>query len=96
MREIILSEQSKRDLKGIWVYIANNDFDAADRVRDEIDAEVQKLAEHPGLGHRRIDLRNPDHRVWIIYSYLILYRYDDRELTVLRVIHGARDIGSII
>jgi addiction module RelE/StbE family toxin len=96
MRRINYSSDAKRDIASIWVYIAADSFDAADRVEDEIESEVQKLADQPGMGHRRPDLRNPDYRAWSVYSYLIIYRYDEHTLTVVRVIHGARDIGSII
>ena len=43
----------------------------------------------------------PIHPIRIIgfgafYLYLIVYRYDDAELAEVRMIHGARDIGSVI
>ncbi len=96
MRIARITEDAKRDLESIWVYIATNDFDAADRVYNEIQAEIQKLAEHPGMGHYRPDIPRPGYRFWQIYSYLIVYCYDDFELTVARVIHGARNLGSIL
>jgi toxin ParE1/3/4 len=91
-----LTDEANRDLEAIWVYIATNDFDAADRVYDEIQAEIKNLSVHPGMGHTRADSRKPEYRFWKIYSYLIVYRYDDAELAVVRVIHGARDIGSVV
>jgi toxin ParE1/3/4 len=91
-----LTIEADRDLDQIWVYIAENNFDAADRVGKEIQAEIQKLAAQPGMGHWHAELRDATHRVWKINSYLIIYRFDDAELVVLRVIHGARDIGSMI
>ena len=96
MRMARISDDAAGDMEAIWVYIATNDFNAADRVYDELQAEIRKRAEHPGMGHTRPDFQNPDHRCWKLYSYLIVYRYDDRELVVVRVIHGARDIGTIV
>jgi plasmid stabilization system protein ParE len=91
-----LTDEANRDLEGIWVYIATDNFDAADRVYDKIQADIQKLSIHPGMGHSRADSPSREYRFWSVYSYLIVYRYDDSELAVIRVIHGARDIGSIL
>ncbi len=96
MRKVIFTSNAERDIESIWVFIATNNVDAADRVRNQIKAEVQKLIVHPGMGHTRPDSPKPEYRFWTIYSYLIVYRYDDAELTVIRVIHGARDIGAIL
>jgi toxin ParE1/3/4 len=95
VRTAVLSEQAERDIDAIWVYIADRDFDAADRVRDEIKAEIQTLALHPGMGHSRQEIKDVRLRVWSIYSYLIVYRFDDHELVVVRVVHGARNIGAV-
>lgn len=96
MRTVTFTGDADRDIEGIWVFIAEDNFDAADRVRNQIKADVRKLILHPGIGHTRADSPNPEYRFWKVYSYLIVYRYDDTDLVVLRVIHGARDIGSII
>jgi plasmid stabilization system protein ParE len=30
-----------------------------------------------------------------VYSYVIAYRYDDEKLTVVRVVHGARNFRKL-
>ena len=40
----------------IWEFIAQDNIDAADRVREEIFAACEKLAEIPGMDHLREDL----------------------------------------
>lgn len=95
MRRAIVSPLAERDIESIWVFIAERNFDAAARVCDEIAAEIRKLAENPGMGHRRVDVRDERYRFWKIFSYLIAYRVDDQELVGIRVVHGARDIPSL-
>ncbi len=96
MRVFRLSDRAKEDLNGIWVYIATTDFDAADRVEDEIMDQIRSLTQQPGKGHFRADVAHTQYRFWKVYSYLIIYSYTDAELIVSRIIHGARDIGSIL
>ena len=48
----------------------------------------------PGIGHERSDLMDPKARFWNVYSYMIVYEYDDDTVTILRVIHCQRDIAN--
>ncbi len=96
MRTIVVAPEAERDIDSIWDYIASDNLDAADRVRNQIKAEIRKLADQPGIGHSRQDLPDRRYRAWKIYSYLIIYRFDAGELLIVRVIHGARDIGAIM
>ena len=62
---------------------------------------MARLAEMPGLGSRR-DFSNPilvDIRSWIIKGFpnhLIFYRPTTRGIEVVRVLHGARDLGLLL
>jgi plasmid stabilization system protein ParE len=95
-RGISVTRRADRDLGEIWDYIAtNNGADTADRVTGEIVAAFDKLAEMPGIGHRRQDIRSVSYRVWSIYSYLIIYRVKGRTLFISRVVHGARDLRKM-
>jgi toxin ParE1/3/4 len=55
-----------------------------------------QLAEMPGLGHERRDVKNPKYRFWKVYSYLIAYVPNTKPLRVIRIVHGARNIGKLI
>jgi len=57
---------------------------------------MQQLAEYPGAGHSRPDVRDPEVRFATVYPYLIAYKYDDQAVTVLRVLSGYRDFGKLI
>lgn len=43
----------------------------------------------------RADVRNPRHRFWNVYKFVIAYRPDKEPLIVARVVHGARDFRRL-
>ena len=96
MKSFLLSPQAFQDIDEIWEFIAPDNLDAADRVRDEIFEAFEKLAEMPGMGHLREDLAKEPLRFWPVYSYLIIYRPDSRPLEIVRVLHGARDVKNLL
>jgi plasmid stabilization system protein ParE len=93
---VLVTRSAFKDLAQIWGYIAADSIETADRILGEIRAAIRKLAHNPGMGHRRTDVANPRYRFWSVYSYLIAYRVQGRTLYVARVIHGARDVGSVL
>lgn len=60
MSRFTYAPMARRDLDEIWMRIAQDNIDAAERVVDEIEAAVRTLAQMPGMGHRREEL--PDRR----------------------------------
>ncbi len=50
MRNCVLSPQALDDLGAIWLYIAHDSPDAADRVIDAAYRTCKRLARHPELG----------------------------------------------
>jgi toxin ParE1/3/4 len=91
MSSYVLAPAAQTDLEEIWDHIANDDFDAADRVIEEIRLAILRLATRPLMGHVRRDLAPPQYRFWPIYSYLIIYRPSTSPLEVVRVWHGAQN-----
>jgi len=58
------------DLDELWEFIAADNIDAADRVRDKIFDAIQSLVPLPHQGHRRTDLTSRPLRFWRVYEYL--------------------------
>ena len=85
---------AREDLHEIWSYIAEEDREAADGVVREIHEAYERLAEHPRLGRDRDELA-PRIRSLPVSNYVIFYRPLRREegIDVVRVLHGAQDIG---
>jgi len=95
MRAAFIQSQARLDLLEIWHYIAPNSISAANKVIDRIHQEINGLAEMPGKGHRRADVRNAGYRFWRVYSYMIAYIFDDKTITIIRVVHGSRNFRRL-
>ena len=97
MRPFRLAPEARQDIKEIWSYIARDSIEAAARVRQEIRDNCRLLAQHPYIGHERDDLTTREGvRFWPVYGYLIIYRPAPRPLEILRVLHGKRDVKSVV
>lgn len=93
---IITSKAAKSDLLDIWLYIAAENPEAADRQISRIEIAVDRLREFPRLGPARHDV-GPDVRALVVYNYLILYRVQEikKQIELLRVLDGRRDLSTI-
>mgnify|MGYP000852569729 FL=1 len=96
MTRFILAPLAKRDLQDIRDYIAKDSTTAARRVVRELRAAMERLAEMPGKGHLREDLCDEALRVWVVYSYLIIYRPEPKPLQIVRVVSGYRDVPKVL
>jgi len=96
MTSFILTPLARRDVGDIRDYIARDDVAAAERVVDALEAAIGTLSENPALGHLREDLADRRHRFWLVYSYLIVYRFETKPLQIIRVLHAARDARTLL
>lgn len=86
--------QADEDLIDIWVYIAQDNPDAADHLLDAFEKKFELLAGQPRLGAARSDIA-PGLRHCPTGNYLILYREIDDGIEVVRIVHGARRLGNL-
>jgi toxin ParE1/3/4 len=93
----ILAPAAKADLIQIRDFLVqkSNRWVAA-RVLRELRDGMERLAGTPGMGHLRLDLVNEALRFYSVYKYLIIYRAALQPLQIVRVLHGARDVRSIL
>ena len=84
------------DLEEIWLYIANDNPTAADKMIDELYENIHRLVEMPGLGHLREDLASEPLRFWPVRHYLIIYRPHVKPIEIVRVLSGYRDIQALL
>lgn len=96
MSQYILAPEARDDLDEIIDYIARDSPQAARRVIEKIRVAIRRLAEMPRMGHLREDLTDEPLRFWPVYSYLIIYRPERNPLEVVRILHGASDVKSIL
>ena len=90
MSGFVLHPEAYADLNEIWEYIAADNLDAADRVREEIYAAIRSLVAFPRTGHNRPDLTTRPLRFQSLRDYVIAYAPDEKPLAVIAVLHGRR------
>ena len=91
-----LTPSAQQDVDQIADFIAADNVDAALRVLDALEEAFRQLAERPGMGHTRADLTARPVKFWGVYSYLIVYDQASSPLTVVAVLHGARDVEDLL
>ena len=89
-----LTSQAEQELTEIISFIADDSVDAAEQVFAEFERAFRLLAENPGIGHRRADLSsNQRVRFWRVYSYLIVFLWENSPLSIVRIVSGHRDVA---
>ena len=96
MKRYVLTPSAKQDVNDIWDYIANDNIEAADRVLDALESAMVKIAKNPSIGHWREELAGRRYRFFLVSSYLIIYRREEKPLQIVRVLHAARDVQGIL
>jgi len=91
----VLTPAAAEDIRDIDDRLAEDSKGAAERV-SAIEVAMARLAEHPMLGHVRVDLTSRPYRFWSVYSYLIVYQPAPAPIQIIRVLHGARDITELL
>jgi len=92
---VVFTAFAEEDLVDIWVHIAPDDEAAADRLVDELHELTHRLLRFPLMG-RTADRLRPGARSFAHRDYLLIYRPMEYGLAVLRVVHGSRDLESLI
>ncbi len=101
MAKFILSPRGQEDLWAIGEFIALDNPDAAERVVEAAFGTFEGLAATPGMGVVR-KFKNPrlrDVRFFPVSgfeNYLIFYRPMADGVQVLRVLHGKRDVQTLL
>lgn len=86
-----LSAQAEEDLAAIWVFVAERDDTAADKLIASIVNQMAMQATFPQAGRSRQTLF-PGLRSFAIGRYVIFYRAIAEGIEVVRVLHGSRDV----
>jgi len=100
-RRIVKHERAQLDLQLRSEYICQYNPRAALRFLDAAEATIRQLAASPGIG-TRFDPDQPslaELRFFPINGFkndLVFYRLIPDGIEIVRVLHGARDIGRIL
>jgi len=91
-----LAERTEADVEAIADFIAGDSVDAAVKIVLALEDAFVLLASRPGIGHVRQDLTDRPLKFWSVYSYLVVYDPDRDPLTIVAVLHGARNVAEIL
>lgn len=94
MFRILKTVQAERDLDEIWFHIALDNIAAADALLDAIDQSCRQLAGQTMMGRARPELA-PELRSFAVRRYVVFYLPMPEGISVIRVLHGARDISLL-
>ena len=92
MGVVNFAQSAQTDLLEAWLYIAEENLSAADRVLDTIEQEARILATQPWMGRLRPDLVEAIRSWPTSTSYTLFYLAEADGITVVRVLHHARDV----
>jgi toxin ParE1/3/4 len=95
MSSIIVTKDARSDLRAIAIYIARDNPERATSFVEELISKISSVGDRPLTYPAKEDLRN-GLRSAAHGRYRILFKIDDKSVVILRVLHGARDIRSII
>lgn len=82
----------RTDLEAIWLYIAADSPDAADRLIDRLYNRVRLLSDFPEAGPVYAEIA-PDCRLLVEGNYLILYRIAENAVELVRALEGHRRLS---
>jgi toxin ParE1/3/4 len=100
-RHIAIRPAADRDLDELAAFIAKDDIGAALRFYDAVARAYEQLLDRPGIapsrdfGHPRLNAL----RMWPVPhfpNHLIFYRPVEDGIEIVRVLHAARDIASLL
>ncbi|MGO9463795.1 MAG: type II toxin-antitoxin system RelE/ParE family toxin [Isosphaeraceae bacterium] len=101
-RAIVKLPRAERDLIIYYAYLGDQrSLETADRFLDAVDTTLALIAESPGIGvpHQTSNPRLAGLRslpVSKFKRYLLFYQTFDDRIELVRVLHGARDVGRIL
>lgn len=88
MPDITWHSLARRDLLVIVEFIADDNPDAAQQFKNDLDKKIRSLVEFPKLGRPG---RVPATRELVIAAnYIVVYREYASEIHILRVLHAAQ------
>ena len=97
MRGYHLVPLADADPEDILFYVAMESGPAAaDRLEAEFHEVMERIAFAPSAGHTRADLSGLPLRFVPHHKWMIAYRPETRPVQIIRILHGARDVASIL
>ena len=93
-----VAPEAEAELERIWYFTAvqSNSIDIADRLIVAITDQFVLLSRFPEIGRKRDHDLRPGLRSLAVGNYVIFYKIEADDALILHVIHGSRDIQSML
>src|SRR5580700_10023696 len=95
MPSVVVRPRALADLADIWAYIAEDSVKHADRFAALINSQFRTLVRQSHMGRSRPEL-GTNLRSFPVGRYVIFYLPLPKGVEIVRVLHGARDIESVL
>ena len=98
MTPAILLPRARRDLREAVHWIASDNPDAAHRLRNAVVTAAHRIGTHPEIGMVRPEYADKPIRFLVLtgFPYVLVYNAAGTPPRIVRVLHGARDIPSVL
>ncbi len=93
--KIIWTELALLDAENIKAYIEQDSEIYATRVIEKIIEAIENLKMFPQMGRVVPEFKKHDIREILVYNYRVIYEVQNQAITVLTIIHSARDLGNV-
>ena len=94
MKPVTVSDRAEADLADIADYISLDNPRRALSFADELEARFDDICERPMSFPARPEW-GVDKRSAVHGRYVIIFRANDDDIEILRVVHGARDLDEL-
>lgn len=96
MAQVRWSLTAGNDLREIENFIARDSVLHAITFIDRIVESAETLLKTPQVGRMVPEFSRSDLRELIFRGYRIVYLFQDNEVLILRIVHGARDLPALV
>jgi plasmid stabilization system protein ParE len=94
LAKVVVTENAKQDVRDILTDVRTHQgYAVAARYAADFKAVYRNLAQWPGSGPPRREF-GANTRIKIVTPYLFFYDHEGNTATVLRVLHGSREITA--
>lgn len=96
MSGYVLTDTAENELREILRFVAESAGESRTvHVLEAFLEAFETLAGAPNIGFRRAELTGPTVRWWPVFRFLVLYEPEPQPMTVMRILHGARDLDLV-
>ena len=92
---VVWSPEALEDLDSISEYISRDSLFYARRVVAKILKKARAIADHPLIGRIVPEYAIDSVRERFAYNYRIVYQPEGKQVLIVAIVHGARDISMV-